>query len=226
MNFIELAARFCRESGISGDGPTSITGNVGEYQRVIDWINQAWLEIQMEHPNFAWMLGEVQFNTVAGQSQYTPVECGVTDHGMWKIDSFRCYPTASGTNGEMFMTPVTYDHWRDVYQFGTYRTTQTRPTVIADGDVGHKLCLGPVPEAGYTLVGQYYKVPSYMTSDADIPELPEQFHMAIVYRAMMEYAAYESAPEVYQRGEIKYKQMIHRLERDQAPRITTCWALA
>lgn len=226
MTFIELARRLCQESGISGDGPTSITGNIGEYQRVIDWINQSWLEIQIEHPNFAWMLGEVQFTTTAGQGEYTPVECGVNDFGKWKIESFRCYETASGVGNEMFLTPITYDAWRNTYQFNTYRTTTTRPTVIAEGDVGHKLCLGPVPTVGYTVLGQYWKAPSYLTSDSDTPELPTQFHMAIVYRAMMEYAAYESAPEVYQRGELKYKQMMTRIESDQAPRILRCGALA
>jgi hypothetical protein len=39
----------------------------------------------------------------------------------------------------------------------------------------------------------------------------------IVYRAMMFYAGYEAAPEVYQRGELEFKRLMNRLEIDQLP---------
>ena len=39
--------------------------------------------------------------------------------------------------------------------------------------------------------------------------------MAIVYRAMMYYAGYEAAPEVYSRGELEFKRLMNRLEIDQ-----------
>jgi len=60
-----------------------------------------------------------------------------------------------------------------------------------------------------------------MTADADIPALPAQFQMAIIYRAMMSYGAYEAAPEVYQRGELEFGKLMRRMTADRIPE--TIW---
>jgi hypothetical protein len=73
-----------------------------------------------------------------------------------------------------------------------------------------------VPTAGYTVVGDYYLAPVDLSADTDVPTLPEWHNpMIIVYRAMIDYGMFESAPEVVQRGELKYKQLLQRLEFDQ-----------
>jgi hypothetical protein len=226
MTFIELCVRLVQEAGISGDGPSTIGGNVGEYQRVINWIRQSNYEIEMEHSDFDWMRKTVQFNTVANQPSYTPAECAVTDLGVWKMDSFRCYETAAGVGSEIFLAPVSYDYWRNEYQYNSRRNTTSRPTAITQKPSDRSLCLGDSPDGIYTVVGEYYREPIYMTADAEIPAMPSRYHMAIVYRAMMEYASYESAPEVYQRGELKYNEMLRRLEHDQMPKISLPGALA
>jgi hypothetical protein len=50
--------------------------------------------------------------------------------------------------------------------------------------------------------------------------------MAIVYRAMMSYGAYEAAAEVYQRGEAEFNRMIRRVLADRLPEISAGSALA
>ena len=45
--------------------------------------------------------------------------------------------------------------------------------------------------------------------------------MMIVYRAMMFYGGYESAPEVYQRGEAEFKRLMSRLDIDQLPTLVS-----
>ncbi len=88
------------------------------------------------------------------------------------------------------------------------------------------ICLGPIAADGYTILGDYFSVPSEMASDSDVPALPTQFHMAIVYRAMMSYGAFESAPEVYQRGEVEFMKLMRRMTADRSPETVFAGALA
>ena len=41
MNFLDLCQRLVRETGIADDGPATVTGQIGDFGRVVDWINDA-----------------------------------------------------------------------------------------------------------------------------------------------------------------------------------------
>jgi hypothetical protein len=98
--------------------------------------------------------------------------------------------------------------------------------VIAIGP-DDSLNLGPPPTAGYTVTADYYVAPTAMDADDDEPTgLPLPFHMLIVYLAMTYYAAYESAPEVLDRGQAGYAPMMRRLERLHAQPVLMAGALA
>ena len=50
--------------------------------------------------------------------------------------------------------------------------------------------------------------------------------MAIVYRAMMMYGAFESANEVYDRGETEFGKIMRRMADQRLPEVTFGGALA
>jgi len=50
-----------------------------------------------------------------------------------------------------------------------------------------------------------------------VPLMPPQYHMAIVYKTMMKYAGYESAPEVAARASEELDPMMNRIYVDQLP---------
>lgn len=225
MNFLQLVNRLRLEAGVSGADLSTVINQTGEMARLVKWINAAWMDIQSMREDWPWMRTSCSFATVAGQATYTVAQCGVTDLGAWARDTFRNYDTAEGINSEIFMEYVAYEKWRDLYLFGSLRSNQSRPieiTITPDLSLG----LGPVPAAGYTAIGDYYRIPSEMALDDDIPGMPNQHHLAIVYRAMMSYGAYEAAPEVYQRGETEFKTIMRRLSNSRLPEITLGGALA
>jgi hypothetical protein len=134
--------------------------------------------------------------------------------------------TGGGFNDEMFLDEIPYDAWRNGYMLGAMRRVQTRPYVIAVGP-NQSLCLGPPPNGLYTITGDYWVAPSEMINDTDIPAgLPTRFQMLIVYRTMMKYAGYESAPEVYERGSQENAGMYAQLLAVRAPRMSWAGALA
>lgn len=212
--FLQLVQRLRQECRVSGNGPVTVVNQNLEYQRLIDWTNTAWMEIQEAREDWDWMRTTCAFPTVAGKPYYTPDEIGLTDWGNWTRETWRCYPTAAGNSAEIFMSYLDYQTYRDCYQFGATRYTQTQPvqmTITPDKSIG----LGPTPLGGYTVTGDYYRVPTPLVNNDDVPAMPERFHMAIVYRAMMFYGMSEAAPEVYQFGNNEFERMMKRLQLNQ-----------
>ena len=216
MNRLQLAQRLHADCGVSGNAPATTLNQTGELGRLVNWIDSAWNEIQLFRPNWDWMLDSVSFQTVAGQYEYTPTQAGVASTlADWKLDSFRNYLTSAGIGSEQYMNEMTYGRFRDYYLFSTRVTSLAQPLDVAVRPQNKNLLLGSPPDQVYTVVGEYYKLPTVLTADADTPNMPERYHMAIVYRAMIDYGQYEAAPEVLARGNERFKQMMLRLDHDQ-----------
>lgn len=234
MNQLQLVQRLASECGISGTLLT-VVGQVGSLLRCVNWISTSWEEIQTKRDDWDWMKSSIllgagaSFPTVAGVAVY-PLgigagKTGVTALGRWDTDSFRNYLTATGFVGEIFMDPISYGQWRDSYMYGSQRSVQTRPVAVAIAP-DKSVCLGPPSDGTYTINADYWTAPTVMTLDADVPtNLPLQYHMVIVYNAMMMYGAYESAAEVFQRGEMQYKKLMAELMANYTPRVDTAPAL-
>lgn len=231
MNFLQLCQRVRLECGISGTGPTTVVSQTGEMGRIVTWTNEAWKDVQTAHRDWGWMRSTASFTTVAGTGEYTlgsgSGTVGVTaaNFGMWVPESSRNYLTATGTSDEVFMYDISYEAWRNNYQYGALRTATSRPIQVAVSPA-KALCLGPIPVVGYTVTRDYFSAPVDLSLDADTPTAPAQFHMIIVYGAMMSYGAYEGAPEVYQRGETGFTKLMRRMTTDRIPPPTWGGALA
>lgn len=239
LTYLQLVNRLMRECGASSSANplSTVADQTGEPLRFVEWIDQAWLEIQTKHDDWPWMRsssllgGGVSFATVAGTGSY-PLGTGTgtvgieaTGFGKWEERSFRNYPTGSPTS-EIFMTRIGFDRWRDGYMYGAQRSARSRPTVVAVGP-DQSVCVGPMPTSGYTIIGDYYWQPVPMSADADYPYgLPAQFNMAIVYLAMIYYGEYEAAPEVVTRGREGYAKLMRQLEALRARRVGVAGALA
>ena len=219
MNYLALVNRARVECGVSGASNTLTTAQslTGESARIAAWVNTAWNDIQTAHEDWQWMRAAVSFNTVAQQQTYTPTQAGVgTTFGNWKRDSFRCSTVGNNYADEQLLNFMEYTTFRNLYMYGTMRTTYSRPVVVAIVPGADKsLALGAIPDQAYVISGEYYVAPVELSANTDEPVLPARFQMAIVYRAMMYYAGYEAAPEVYSRGELEFKRLMNRLEIDQ-----------
>lgn len=243
MNFLQLCQRAIVECGVASNQaatvalPTVVGAN-GSVGRIVNWVNDAWTDVQMDHDDWDWMrssniLGAgIAFTTVPGQASY-PLGVGVGKIGVdpelfgkWDRETFRDQTTATGFLNETFLDEIPFDSWRNSYMLGAMRNVQTRPVAIAVGP-DQSLNLGPPPNGQYTITGDYFVAPTEMAADTDLPVgLPTRFHMLIVYRTMMKYGGYESAPEVYQRGSEENAGMYAQLQAVRAPRISFGGALA
>lgn len=133
--------------------------------------------------------------------------------------------TFAGMRSEILMAYKDYESWRNQYLFGNIRYTPSRPVDITIAP-DKSLACGPLAITGYTVLGDYFTAPVDLSATTDTPAIPAQFHMAIVYRALMSYGLYESAPEAVQRGQAEFNKIMDRILTDRLPEIMTSGALA
>lgn len=223
--FLALAQRLRQEAGISGTGPATVVSQTGEMGRVVDWISTAYEEIQDKNATLEFLRNDFSFQTIVSTSAYLPSAIDLAEHASWKSNSFRAYLTSTGSSDEQDICFVPWEQFRDAYQFGSSRTKPGKPTIFSIRP-NKAVELWPVPNAIFTIVGEYYKRPQVMTANADEPLFPRQFHLAIVWKALMYYATYENAPELYSTGERNYNNLMRKLEGNQLPSIKLAGALA
>lgn len=207
---------------MSGTGPTTVVGQVGELKRIVDWTADAWVDIQKLHQDWKFLRLPASWESIDGQATYTPVECGIADGTFgkwvpWQEGTFRTYLTATGTNGECHLDFLPYQLWLNTWQFNANRDVKSQPvhyTILPDKSIG----FGPKPPSGYTFTAHYYRAPVRLAADDDVPALPDNHSsLVIVGQAMMTYGAIESAPEVFALGKTRYDSGVRALARDQLP---------
>jgi hypothetical protein len=237
MNFLQLCQRTAVECGVASGTAIkvalpSVVGATGSLGRVVGWVADAFSDIAQDHDDWTWLrssniLGAgVSVQTIAGQTSYPlgtgpgTVDVLPDNFGKWDRETFRCQTTAIGFRDEMFLDDLPYDAWRNGYMLGAMRSVQTRPVVVAVGP-DQSLNLGPPPNGNYTVTADFFMLAPVLALDADIPlGLPTNYHMLCVYRAMMKYAGYESAPEVYARGSEENAGMYAQLMAVRAPKMS------
>jgi len=237
MNYLQIVNRAISECG-SALAPLTTLQNpaAGETTRFINWVNDAWTEIQNEQYEWNFLRTWLQFQTSTNVQQYTPTTIFSTATvyegtqslptgsslasytlNQWVRKSFRCFPTSQGVNGEQIQSFMPWDDFRNIYMYASQLSNYTRP-VIASVGPDKSLWFGPIPDAtGYTITVEAWLAPQTLSLDADTPLMPPNYHMLLVYKTMRKYAGFESAPEVAARAEEEFTPMMNQLYVDQLP---------
>ena len=225
MNFLQLAQRLRQECGIAGTGPQSVINQSNEARRLVDYVADAWVEIQKLHDAWLFMRAEWTSDIAANAAQITLADAGIADtFKKWDTETLRCFRTSIGSADDMWLVEWDWPVFRDTYRFG--QQVPGRPVVFAVKPADKSLQLGPAADVAYTVYGEYWKRPVRLALDADVPAVPDDHHMTIVYKAMEYYGLYESASEVLERGRRGYGAGLTSLEREYLPDICIGGTLA
>jgi hypothetical protein len=217
MNFLQICQRAREKCAITGAGPSTVTGQTGTLLRLIDWVNEAWLEIQGAHDDwdFLWLRGTFDTQETSPGVYARDYDLGSNVQRVNPL-SVTCYDS-DGETEEWRLVEIPYARYRNQTDIGV--NTAQRPTqfVIMPNDV---MRLYPRPDGVYTLQFDYYKMPSAMSENTDEPELAEEhLQWAIIYGAMRRYALYENAQEVLIEAEAGYRQVMNLVRRKHLPAI-------
>jgi hypothetical protein len=188
--FLDLVKDLARQSSTLAGGPASITtllNATGRLDKLADWVRKAWIKIQNDRNDWPWMRAEFTSPLIIGQARYMPVDLGIsTRFGQWAKDRpgfcvLTLYDPTIGQPDQHEIRQRDYDWWRMHYARGV--TDPNRPTDWAVG-FDNKLCVGATPDKAYVLAGEYRRSAQILVADADVPECPEEYHLAIIWEAM------------------------------------------
>jgi len=227
--YLEICQDVVRECGISGTLTTTVS-QTGEFNRVVNWVKQAWTEIQNRHIAWLFMRSSATVDTTAGDGTYAATDftdentsLAVSNFSHWLIDDLedppKAYLTSTGVGDEYWLSWLEWYQFRTIYLVNQNRTTQGQPSYVS-WDPTLNLRLGQLPNDIYTVTANYYRSAQKFSADTDTPTgLPAQFDDVIMYRAMEKYAGYEAAQEVMIRATSEGNRLMRQLEMNQLPAI-------
>jgi len=219
MTYLEMCQRLRLEAGIAGSGPTSVVSQTGELGRIVDWVATANDDIQNINSTWRFLQTSFDFSTVDGTQNYAPADVSIDDLGSWKFgrdDDFTIY---SAEADEQYLIYVPWNNFKGTYLFGTSRSQTGKPTIITVKP-DNSTSFYAIPDDAYTVTGEYYKKAQTLAADDDESLIPSQFHMIVVWRALMLYGAYSGASDAYSHGENEYKSLLRKLNKSELPRMT------
>lgn len=220
MNFLELAKAVRREAGISGDGPSNVSGQTGMYAKIVEWVRQAHDEIQLAEHQWRFDWARHTQPLTDGVDLYDPQDWALSVR-QWKRDTPYVYDAALGMQSRHWMNFVPYAAMVQL-KSSDARGIPSYWTETPD----RKLWLYPVPQDGLTLVMEYYQRPKVLAGNTDTPRMPAEYHMAIVWRAVMMCCAEIEDMVRLQIAQRNYAEMMLRMRATELPTMDQPEALA
>jgi len=202
MNYLQLCQHVNLYGGFQG---TISSVNASGYQALlVDAVRKAWVEIQKERSDWDFMYANVSIPLVLGTATYTPTVIFGTE------------------------TPEVGTWDRVVYDNKVLRFVPYKDFVLLDASAASKpsfYTIEPATQAlvfnsvdgSYSVTAYYTKTPQYLINNTDTPILPQKHHHIIVYKAVLELAAYVSSTEIYQQNSLNYDKAMGQLYRDHNP---------
>lgn len=220
--FLELCRDVARESGTLAGGVTlpSVVNATGRADKVVSWTNKAWQKIQTDRRDWRWMQRQFASALAIGVARYTPASFGVDARfGAWATDQrcfrpFTIYDVSIGRADETEIREIEWETWLYRYDRGAHDAD--RPAEYAISPL-NEVCLGVTPDKAYAIRGGYKASPQVLALNTDVPEMPAEYHGAIVWRALRLLALSDEAQFSLQGSIAEYAEDMRKLERDQLP---------
>jgi len=223
LNLLTIVQSLHHEAKLAGSAPAAVTGQTGRAADLVRWAIEAYNDIQRDRDGkWNWLRGDWYVDTVASTASYAYTDvndavtaAAITRFRAWDLDEREpplIYLSSAGQATERELAVYEFREFR--YQYIRATHTAAYPGAITV-KVDNTLHLGPTPDAVYRVTGTYWKDTQELALDADIPEMPANFHMAIVYRALVKYGFDSVSPEVLSRAEVDGKSIWESLVNNQ-----------
>lgn len=211
MTFLELVKAVRSRVGMQGTGPASVTSTTSFEMDLVNSVSDAWIDIQNFRECWRWMRGTTTFTTTASVKTYslTTIFGPNNRHKRWLKDTV--YITENGKKRPLIF--LEYDQFENKYLNDTIPSKVTHYTIVPWDD-SIKINL---PDGLYTISLDYMKSAQTLVANEDVPELPKEFHLIILYLAVEKFSTVVVTPEIQQLFSQQYVTMLGQLMRSQVP---------
>lgn len=204
--YLELVNRAIRECGVSGGALASIQSQLGERNRVIQWVADADMFIQKLYLDWNFLHSTGSFNVLTNTADYNKIaKTGLIDTDSVYLDF--------GTASAIRLQELEYIDYRNLIANGADTGTPSRFILKPNSDIA----LYPTPIADSILTMDYWKYPTRLATNDSTSDIPEEFEDAIIYRVKVMYAQHEEANDMLQYATREYDVAVSDLMASQAP---------
>lgn len=207
MNYRELCQDFVRELGIAGgEGPVTVTNQVGELRNVVRWIAEAalWIDNLWADWRYLWFAMDA---TVATRELPPPPDGTIPRR--WNRNAVW---VNYGTGQARQLKFLEYDEFNQLYLARPQtNAVPSRFTIRPD----NKLMFNCTPATAIPVHVEGWRRPIRLVENTDTPAMPADFHRIIVARAAIMYGNREAAGEIISGMEAEYADLLEKLQSDQ-----------
>jgi len=219
MNYLALCQELAEELGVggaeAGSGiPSAVAGQTAQLGNVVRWITQANNHINNQYQDWKFLWTEYSETMTVG-SRIPPTHG--TGDGNTSVTVRRWDKTSfwlnKNTDEAIQLMYVEWNVFRRHYETGDHseNSVPTYFTIKPD----NSLVLDVPSEEAYTITGEFWRRPTLLSSDTDTPDIPEEYHRAIVCGAAILYAGKEAAQGIQQSMAAEYSMFMNQLSADQ-----------
>ena len=219
MNLLALVQSLHVEAKQPGNAPTALATGSGRAADLVRWIVEAYNDIQRDkNGQWKWLRREFNVDTAADDADYaygevkdSVLDAVITRFRAWDLDGDDppyIYKVSDGAASERELLVQDWRWFRSMYVRATH--TSAPPSSIST-DHADTLYLGPTPDGIYRVSGYYWRSNQTLSDATDVPEMPADYHMLIVYRAMVKYGYNVIAQELLARARSEGAQIYDAL---------------
>ncbi len=210
MDFLTICQELRSESGISGSGPVSVSNQTGIQARLVYAVRDAWTKIQKDPKDWKWMWrDDGQQELLTGVNNYVPTTVFTKMHPK----SCKIYKTSLGVSDISRISLISCEEFDRKYCV-LQNPGEDRPSVMTVAPDGH-IKVYPKPDDTYTITFDYQKEYQLLADNADVPEMPAEYHPLIKYEAMILFGGTDDAPELIQLGATMKQEIWRQLIWEQ-----------
>lgn len=193
MNRKQLAQRVNQEIGGDGTVPTDTTTATGEALRYVNWVDQAWVDIQSSQDYWLWMIGTATTASAITVGVSSITLAGASSDYDNLIPYLSCgqpyilmFETALGSSDSKELWILSDQEFAGYNDNPSMQVQNSRPQYAAIAPDG-TLKLWPPANTTYSINYRYKKDYQPLIADATTPLMPDKFHMLIVWLALSYY---------------------------------------
>jgi hypothetical protein len=190
--YLQLVQKAIRKAAAKVEAPTTVVGATALTFLFVEWVQDAWKSIQLEHLGWSWRVA---------RDQSLDIDSATDEYSLpstLEYFDFRTVSVYDEVDDELQIYHVDYHHWRN--HLDKLNVAPGAKPICFTVTPDNKVAFYPIPDQGYKVrydgltavqVMDYEDTAGAGTSDALTPTgIIDVYHDAIVWKAVQYYAAH------------------------------------
>lgn len=198
MNFLKICQKANQYCGYQNT-IEAVSGLSGEQARLVDYVKDAYIDIQVDRP---WRF---RYNTLIHVPTIAEPNMSSDDVLTWDMILYDTRP----------LKYYDYDTWLQLDHTNSDRPW--RYTIVPETN---QILFNPLDKDTYEITARYVRVIDELENSTDTPILPASYHLLIAYKAAADFASYLGDFGTEDKYMTKYDTMWGQMSRTHNPKRT------